>query len=93
MKKLLTLLFAFIPLLLTAQNTDGEANAYYGYASDSYNERTDSVMPIRYIDGGTVFIVKYSEDCDFEMQSAFNHACRILEERVPNCPPLTVSVS
>lgn len=49
MKKVLTIILALLPFLAFAQDIEEDDNASYGFASDSYNERTDSVMPIRYI--------------------------------------------
>ncbi len=47
---------------------------------------------IRYINGGTVFRISYGEDVGYEVRGAFEHACKLLEEYLPPCLPITVRV-
>lgn len=60
--------------------------------SDSFVDVFYPINPIREINGGSVFIVDFSEDCSVEMKGAFNYACKILEEYIPTCLPIKVRV-
>ena len=63
-----------------------------GIVSDESIPTLDGVPIIRNIKGGTIFKVNFSDDCSYEMQGAFIHACRILEEELPTSLPITVGV-
>ena len=78
----------FLPFKIFAQ-TYSEVN---GYVSDESIPTIDGLPIIRTIEGGTLLKVSYSEDCTYEMQGAFNYACRILEEALPSSLPITISV-
>lgn len=46
----------------------------------------------RQIAGGTVFKVNYDSNVPIRLKGAFEYACHILEEYIPTCTPITVSV-
>lgn len=85
---LVMIVLIFLPFKIFAQ-TYSEVN---GYVSDESIPTIDGLPIIRTIEGGTLLKVSYSEDCTYEMQGAFNYACRILEEALPSSLPITISV-
>lgn len=62
------------------------------FVSDELVGGLSDLKVIREINGGTIFKVQYSSDCTYEMQGAFEYACKIVEEYLPPCLPITISV-
>lgn len=61
-------------------------------ASDNTVEVSKQLKAVREINGGTVFIVNYGDGFSNEMKGAFEYACKIIEEYLPPCLPITVDV-
>lgn len=62
------------------------------YALDEGVESFSPLKVKRLVRGGTIFDVTYGEGCDYEVQGAFNYACKIVEEQIESCMPITVKV-
>ncbi|MCD8387130.1 MAG: hypothetical protein LUD17_09610 [Bacteroidales bacterium] len=60
------------------------------FATDSYIDVTNPLKTIRQINGGTVFKIEYGDGFTVEMKGAFEYACKLLEEYIPTCLPITV---
>lgn len=61
--------------------------------SEDCNYSTNDLQIIRPINGGTVILTEFDSSCPGELSGAFDFACKILEEYLPVCLPLKVSVS
>lgn len=62
------------------------------YALDQYIEKRTDVPIVRQINGGTVFKVTYEPEelWDNSMRGAFEYACKIWEEQLPNSLPINI---
>ncbi|MCM1489371.1 MAG: hypothetical protein NC095_00885 [Muribaculum sp.] len=65
----------------------------YGLLSDDYINSVSDIQLIRQINGGTVILTSFDDSCPEEMKGPFNYACKIVEEYIPPCLPLTIKVS
>lgn len=73
---------------LTAENIES-----YNTISNDYADEIQDVPIIRKINGGTVITPILDATCPKEMSAPFAYACKIVEEYMPPCLPLKVSVS
>lgn len=80
---LIGVFIAFTSVHITSYST-------ISYDNINYHE---PLRIVREINGGTIINVDYSDDVPYEMQSAFDHACRLWEEAMPNNMPLYIKVS
>lgn len=89
MRKLLFIVsFVLLSLLGQAeQNIVTES-----YTTGGQYDISQPLKVIRTINGGTVFRVEYGTDVQLHMQGAFEYACKLLEEYLPSCLPITVKV-
>lgn len=62
------------------------------YANDTYVETFADLPSVRTVSGGTKLKTTYSDNVPMEMQGAFDYACKIWEEILPPCLPITVHV-
>lgn len=62
------------------------------YVSSDFIDIVQKLPVVREINGGTVFVVKYGDNCSYQMRGAFEYACKILEEYMPPCLPINVYV-
>ncbi|MGF0098736.1 hypothetical protein ACQRD6_10390 [Prevotella sp. SGI.027] len=89
MKKLSFLLL--FTMLTTASwgQTSTESDSY---AMDKFIEKCTDVPVLRQINGGTVFKVTYEPEelWDNSMRGAFEYACKIWEEQLPNSLPINI---
>ena len=71
----------------------GEENIVesYSYASDEYIEKCINVPVVRKINGGTVFKIKYEGNWSSDMKGAFEYACKLWEENLPNSLPINIT--
>lgn len=62
------------------------------YALDQYIEKCTDVPIVRQINGGTVFKVTYEPEelWDNSMRGAFEYACKMWEEQLPNSLPINI---
>lgn len=62
------------------------------YALDQFIEKCTDVPVLRQINGGTVFKVTYEPEelWDNSMRGAFEYACKIWEEQLPNSLPINI---
>ena len=65
----------------------------FNITSDSCSNYVQDAQIIRPINGGTVIIPVFDESCPEEMKRPFIYACKIIEEYMPPCLPLKVSVA
>lgn len=70
-----------------------EAIESYSTISDDVVEIVNDVKVIRQINSGTVITPEFDATCPEELKGPFAYACKIVEEYMPPCLPLTVSVS
>ncbi len=89
MRKKILLLCILCSHIANAQ----EAIESYSTLSDDVIETVNEVKIIRQINSGTVIIPKFDNSCPEELKSPFAYACKIVEEYMPPCLPLTISVS
>lgn len=87
MKKIL-LLLTLICLSLNAQTYRESASL----ASDEYIGNFIDMPIVRSMNGGTKFRVYYDLNVPLEMKGAFEYACKIWEEVLPSCLPITVKI-
>ncbi len=60
------------------------------YGSDKYVGTHVDLLTKREINGGTVFHISYEGNWDNDMKGAFEYACKIWEETLPNCLPINI---
>lgn len=60
------------------------------FVSEAANPIICGLPSIREINGGSVFKVQYTGNWSPEMRGAFEYACKIVEEIMPPCLPITV---
>lgn len=89
MKKITLCLLSLIAALSINSQTTIESDSY---GLDQYIEKCSDIPVLRKINGGTVFKVTYEpeEDWDNAMKGAFEYACKIWEEQLPNTLPLNI---
>lgn len=88
-KILLTLFFILNCILCTAQSYIES----YNLATDKYDNHKEDVRIIRNINGGTVIIPEFDENCPEDLKAPFSYACKILEEYMLPSLPLRIKVS
>lgn len=67
-----------------------DTSSSFQTASSSYVGFHESLKSVRDINGGTIIKALYSEDIPYEMRSAFNYACKLWEEAMPNSLPISI---
>lgn len=89
MKKSLFLLLLTMLTIASQGQTSTESDSY---ALDQYIEKRTDVPIVRQINGGTVFKVTYEPEelWDNSMRGAFEYACKIWEEQLPNSLPINI---
>lgn len=91
MRKELFVLLVLLVFSLTAKaQIDSTYQDVYSYGLDEYVEKCTDIPVVRQINGGTVFNVTYGDGWTTEMKGAFEYACKIWEETLPNCPPINI---
>lgn len=80
--------------LLTASMFAQNYTETESYAVDEYIEKCTDIPVVRQINGGTVFNVTYEPEelWDNSMKGAFEYACKIWEEQLPNSLPINIHV-
>lgn len=61
--------------------------------SNDYRNEVQDIPIIRSINGGTIIIPVFDESCPESIKAPFEYACKIVEEYLPPCTPITVKVS
>lgn len=61
--------------------------------SNAYRDEVQDIPVIRSINGGTIIIPIFDESCPESIKAPFEYACKIVEEYLPPCTPITVKVS
>lgn len=89
MNKFALILFALIVSLSVQGQNDIESESY---GLDQYIEKCSDIPVIRRIKGGTIFKITYEpEDAwNNSMKGAFEYACKIWEEQLPNTLPINI---
>lgn len=83
---ILSLAVLLLPVPFYAQNP----NMVYG---STKSPCTIDLPAVRYLYGGTIINVTYTgSQISYEKQSAFEYACKIVEEAIPTTYPLNISV-
>lgn len=65
----------------------------FNVLSDDFEESVQDTQIIRNINGGTVIIPIFDDSCPKQLIPSFSYACKIVEEYLPPCLPLSVRVS
>ena len=88
MKRLLIILLMGVigNLPMTAQ----EIVEQDSYGLEQYIEKCSDLPIVRKINGGTIFKITYEGNWTNEMKGAFEYACKIWEESLPNCLPINI---
>lgn len=88
-KNILFLLVLIISVPICSQTTI-ETDSY---GLDQYIEKCTDIPVVRKINGGTVFKITYEPEAlwDNSMKGAFEYACKIWEEQLPNTLPIKYS--
>ncbi len=91
MRKFALFLFSLVVSLSIHSQSTIEFDSY---GLDQYIEKCTDIPVIRKINGGTVFKITYEpEDAwDNSMKGAFEYACKIWEEQLPNTLPINILV-
>lgn len=63
------------------------------YLSNAYRDEVQDIPVIRSINGGTIIIPIFDENCAESIKAPFQYACKIVEEYLPPSLPITVKVS
>lgn len=87
-KNILFLLVLIISVPICSQTTI-ETDSY---GLDQYIEKCTDIPVVRKINGGTVFKITYEPEAlwDNSMKGAFEYACKIWEEQLPNTLPINI---
>lgn len=82
-----------LALMSTIVSLGQTATESFSYALDQYIEKCTGVPLIRPINGGTVFKITYEPEelWDNAMRGAFEYACKIWEEQLPNSLPINIT--
>lgn len=88
MKKLMCI-FTFLVVGLFAFGQ--EQNEIESYGIDQYVEKCQNFPVVRKINGGTVFNITYEGTWNNDMKGAFEYACKLWEECLPNCLPINIT--
>ena len=81
-------LFLLLLTMLTIASQGQTSTESDSYALDQYIEKCTDVPIVRQINGGTV--LKPEELWDNSMRGAFEYACKIWEEQLPNSLPINI---
>ena len=89
MKKFSLFLLVFICTSVLNAQTLIESDSY---GLDQYIEKCTDIPVVRKINGGTVFKITYEPEelWDNSMKGAFEYACKIWEEQLPNNLPINI---
>lgn len=89
MKKVTLFLLLLVVALSMNSQTLLESDSY---GLDQYIEKCSDIPVLRQINGGTVFKITYEpeEAWDNAMKGAFEYACKIWEEQLPNTLPINI---
>jgi hypothetical protein len=89
MRRFLIFIFAQIVFVAVSAQTTIESDSY---GLDQYLEKCTDIPVIRDINGGTVFKITYEpeEAWNNAMRGAFEYACKIWEEQLPNTLPINI---
>lgn len=89
MKKVTLFLLLLVVALSMNSQTLLESDSY---GLDQYIEKCSDIPVLRQINGGTVFKITYEpeETWDNAMKGAFEYACKIWEELLPNTLPINI---
>ncbi len=91
MKKNIIILSLLLASTITGKSqTDSTYQETLSYGLDEYIEKCTDIPLVRKINGGTIFNVSYGDGWTAEMKGAFEYACKIWEETLPNCPPINI---
>lgn len=85
--------FLFL-ILLSASMTAAHAQTVTeteSYGLDAYIEKCTDLPVVRNVNGGTVFHITYEGNWDNAMKGAFEYACKIWEEQIPNNFPINIT--
>lgn len=88
MRNILVLYMSVLSAIVMCAQNEVET---YSYAHDNYIEMRSDIPVIRSINGGTVFNITYEGNWSFEMQGAFEYACKIWEETLPSMLPINIT--
>lgn len=91
MKKTILCWLSLIAALSINSQTIIESDSY---GIDQYIEKCTDIPVLRPINGGTIFKITYEPETDWNnaMKGAFEYACKIWEEQLPNTLPLNIHV-
>lgn len=93
MKKLITTLALLLTVVTVyAYNANYTYRVYNNTGSLTESSSVDPEPATPYNNGGCVFKISYDDDIPFQMKAAFEHACKLWEERMYNCLPITIAV-
>lgn len=85
-------IFAACTCLVTVITVQGQSfDDLYSYGMDEYIEKCTDLPVVRKINGGTVFRVTYEGNWTNDMKGAFEYACKIWEEQLPQALPLNIT--
>lgn len=89
-----TLVSAFMLILLTCVNASADTGTYkfmnYGSTEESTEVVSEPDTP--YLNGGTIFKITYDDNVPFLMKAAFEHACKLWQDYMPQALPITIAV-
>lgn len=88
MKKLIYILTLF---MVASFAYGQEQNEIESYGVEQYVEKCRDFPVIRKINGGTVFNISYEGAWNNDMKGAFEYACKLWEEALPNCLPINIT--
>lgn len=89
MRKLFTMYACLVVLAIKGQIYDG----IYSYGMDEYIEKSTDLPIVRKVNGGTVFRITYIGNWTNDMKGAFEYACKIWEEQLPQTLPINITAT
>lgn len=93
MKKLITTLALLLTVVTVyAYNANYTYRVYNNTGSLTETTTVEPEPATPFNSGGSIFKVTYDDNIPFQMKAAFEHACKLWEERMYNCLPITVAV-
>lgn len=93
MKKIITtLVFLLVAITSYAYKATFTHPEYINFGTKTTTTNVDPEPTAPFNNGGTVFKVTYDDDVPFQMKAAFEHACKLWEERMRHNLPITVAV-
>lgn len=88
MKRFILVFAVILQCMFSAAQEIAEVESY---GSDNYIGTVADLPLVRNINGGTVFNITYEGKWTNEMKGAFEYACKIWEESLPNCLPINIT--